>query len=179
MRNKPMTEERKKQESCKRTDDEIFSLIVFFNLSSDMVDNSMISSATSTVRGSCTEGRRSHTRRLSSLFFFLSFLSFLRIWLEDAGERLWYKICYSMYVCPCVASDWWRKRSNTRSWSHLTPMACTLFGWWLPRTHLHTRLRPHYADSWSLVLFLCFLLVPHISTISLSANLNKHPEFVQ
>lgn len=105
MRNKPMTEERKKQESCKRTDDEIFSLIVFFNLSSDMVDNSMISSATSTVWGSCTEGRRSHTRRLSSLFFFKIFFIFF----EDLiGRCRWTFMIQNMlqYVRLSVCRFW-------------------------------------------------------------------------
>lgn len=78
-----------------------------------------------------------HPPTLISSFFCLFFLFFFLLvwgfWLEDAGESLWYKICYSMYVLSPVcrsltlASDWSRKRftRNTHSWSHMWPTTCT------------------------------------------------------
>lgn len=64
-------------------------LVCFFFLFFDMLINSYVSSATS-VRGSCTPIRNPAT------FFFLRVLRGL----EDAGESLWYKICYTVHVCP-------------------------------------------------------------------------------
>lgn len=59
------------------------------------------------------EGRRQIPDDLQlSFFFFLFFCLSLRIWLEDAGESLWYKICYSMYVLSPVRVS----RTHTRFW---------------------------------------------------------------
>lgn len=135
-----MTDRREKNKSChaKERMMRFFSPIVlcvffssFFSLIWLIIP--MISSATSTVRGSCTEERLSDTRRLSSLSFF-SF-SFFLVWGFDwkmqvkVYDTKYVTVCTSSLLSVChsltLASDWSRKRFAKIHAAEVWPMACT------------------------------------------------------
>lgn len=116
-------EPRRKYESCKRTD-EIFPPLcccLFFLLY--WYVNSYFCSATS-VRGSCTPSRNPTT-----FIFFL----FSR-GLEDAGESLWYKICYIVFTACFLDNSRLKhaSKSSTEQQSGLWHHPLLLFFFFLP-----------------------------------------------